>query len=484
MVYAHAEAERQYRTALGLAREIEDEDHEREVMEKLGRLLELTARYDEALGFLEGAAKLYRSVVDREGEARVVGLLGWLHHSRDQYEEGAARIQTLLEELEDAPPSPGLVSLWSALASIRFAEGRNQETLVAAQRATDCARAVGDNRLLAEAEERRGLALSMAGQPQAREVLENAARLAESVGDLTTLGRALNNLSAMPYEGGEVETARSFEERALQVAERNGDVQLVNLIGIKLSDDALGRGQWSQARADLERVRDVLRRMDASSQTGYPLIGLARLSRAEGRWEEAYRSLKEATALAERDGDRPLMWAVQFELAALDLEQGRAETAAVRLRTRLDEANLNKYLHANLLANLAEAHLRMGDVAGAEELASESVERAAALMQGSFLVWPFRVKGMVLAEQGRWDEAEVAFEQALALSRKMEAVYREGRILYEYGIMYARKGEPERARDLLEAALAIFRGLGARPYIERTEQALARALEEEASHSA
>jgi hypothetical protein len=39
--------------------------------------------------------------------------------------------------------------------------------------------------------------------------------------------------------------------------------------------------------------------------------------------------------------------------------------------------------------------------------------------------------------------------------------------------MHVRKGEPGPARERLEAALAIFRRLGARKYIERVEQTLA-----------
>jgi hypothetical protein len=42
-----------------------------------------------------------------------------------------------------------------------------------------------------------------------------------------------------------------------------------------------------------------------------------------------------------------------------------------------------------------------------------------------------------------------------------------------YGLLHARKGEKEPARERLEAALAIFRHLGARKDAERTEQTIA-----------
>ena len=42
-----------------------------------------------------------------------------------------------------------------------------------------------------------------------------------------------------------------------------------------------------------------------------------------------------------------------------------------------------------------------------------------------------------------------------------------------YGEMHLQRGEPPQARERLEAALAIFRRLGARKDIERVEQMLA-----------
>jgi transposase len=40
--------------------------------------------------------------------------------------------------------------------------------------------------------------------------------------------------------------------------------------------------------------------------------------------------------------------------------------------------------------------------------------------------------------------------------------YAEARLLHVYGLMHAQKGGPEPARERLEAALALFRRLGAR----------------------
>lgn len=83
-----------------------------------------------------------------------------------------------------------------------------------------------------------------------------------------------------------------------------------------------------------------------------------------------------------------------------------------------------------------------------------------------------RVKEMAQRQQERWDEAAGTLEKALALVRPMPYPYAEARILHEYGTLYIRKEEPDRARERFRAALDIFRRLGASKDAGRTERAL------------
>lgn len=64
LVFAHSEAEQYYRPATRVARELGDVFRELQVQEKLGRVLWLMARYQEALQALELAAKAYREQYD------------------------------------------------------------------------------------------------------------------------------------------------------------------------------------------------------------------------------------------------------------------------------------------------------------------------------------------------------------------------------------------------------------------------------------
>ena len=90
------------------------------------------------------------------------------------------------------------------------------------------------------------------------------------------------------------------------------------------------------------------------------------------------------------------------------------------------------------------------------------------------LAWvnALRVQAMVRICQERWDEAKRALEEGLTMARSLPYPYGEARLLHVYGQMHTQKGEPVPARERLEAALAIFRRLGARKDAERAEQAI------------
>jgi tetratricopeptide (TPR) repeat protein len=80
---------------------------------------------------------------------------------------------------------------------------------------------------------------------------------------------------------------------------------------------------------------------------------------------------------------------------------------------------------------------------------------------------------MVLARRAAWDEAERAFEEAASVARSVRYPYAEARTLYEWGLMYADRTDPRRARERLEEAAEIFRRLGSRPYSDLAQKAMA-----------
>jgi tetratricopeptide (TPR) repeat protein len=147
---------------------------------------------------------------------------------------------------------------------------------------------------------------------------------------------------------------------------------------------------------------------------------------------------------------------------------GQPEEAIKRLEPLAEEGSADLGV---LLWYLAWAYLCIDDEKHIRQ-AAETAERAVHWGQShaddlASAVW---VQGMVLIRQGRDEEATGVLSEGLALARSMPYPYREACILEQMGILQQQRDDPEQAQARLEEALAIFRRLGAKKDIERTEQ--------------
>jgi tetratricopeptide (TPR) repeat protein len=471
--FANAAAEDYYRALVerldGLGRGLDAA----RVREKLSSVLRTAAWYDEALAVLEQAVQAYRTAGDREGARRTLAQIGQVHAARGTPEDGVRRLRAALETVSTDEPSHGLAALYAALAHLYFASGRTGEQLAAAERAAELARVVDDDRILADAQNRRGLALLLMGRMEdGQRVLEEAIPLAEAVGDLGILSRVLTNVSGVCVARGELDQSRRYAERALEVAERRGDAAQVVFATVTLACNHFFGGEWIQARTYLERALALGRQIGAPRVVGPPLIQLGRLCLAEGTWDDASRYLEEGITAVERSADLGQRLAVDALLAQWEILEGRPDAACARLAPLPDAAGQDVWAGAEVRCAFAWAHLDMGHVAVAEEMVGQAVARVRSQGHRLALVNALWVQAMIATRQGRWEDAELALEEGLSLARRMLYPYAEGRLLHVYGQMHVAKGEPGPARERLEAALAIFRRLGARKDAECIEGTL------------
>jgi tetratricopeptide (TPR) repeat protein len=440
------------------------------VDEKLGGVLGMVGRYDEALEVLERAVEVYREVHDLEAVGRATARIGRTHRYQGTLEEGITRIQPLLGLLTSSGPSSGLASLHLALAYLYFGSSRYEETLEAAERAGELARAVGDEQILAGAEMRRGTALHILGQvEEGCRVLATSVPLAEAAGDLDVLSIALNNLADSYLRTGELDQSRRYLERALEMAERVGNTPYTGFIMVNLAELLNYLGEWDEGGKHLERGAEVVRAAGASWWAAYPPLHRGYLRLRQGRWEDASDALEEAISLADPIGDLQALEYANWFLGEVELMQGRPDAARARLEPLIPAEG--PYT-ACLRTTLAWAYLEQGEVDRAEETAARGLAIAWERQNRLYVPGLLQVQGMVLSRQGKWDGAERVFAEAISLAQSMPYPYAEARALHEYGAMHIRKGEPEKARERLEEALAIFRRIGAKKDVERTEQAL------------
>lgn len=484
-LYAYAEAEQHFRTALGLLAEVDAPDDpagedvrlKAMALEKLGALLKTVGQYGEAIRLLRQAVERYAVLGDLDGQRRAVAHSGRVHLGRGTVDEGLAELSAALDRLGGGTPSPGLAALHLSLAFLLFRSGRYAEQLETAECAAELSRSSGDRRLFAEAMLVRAYALPYMSQQrdESRDfgrALEEVVRLAEEIGDVATLSRALCALGPYFAEKGELEAARRYLSRAMELAERLGDRSRIAFIASTCGFAAYLQGEWDEAQAFFERSLAIYTELDALPDSLAALSGMGQLAIARGDWETGIQYLEEHVRNAESAGDFRWLHRVAIALAERDSLEGCPESARNRLEQLCEHRGLYKGTLLDVQPGLAEAYLEMGDIAGAEQIASRAVQQARAADVQTTLVEALRVCGRVRSAQEHWEEAEQRFREALDLAGRMPCPYAAGRTLFDYGTMLIRQGRWEAGKLRLEEARRIFQALGARPFIERTDHEL------------
>jgi tetratricopeptide (TPR) repeat protein len=433
-------------------------------------MLYIAGRYDEALEVLNRAVGTNRTQRDLEAAGRVVAKMGMAHRYLGTLAEGMALVQPMVDLLTPHGPSPALASLHLTLARLAFLVGRYGEVQEHSERAGQIARAIGDERLLGDAEVGRAAAMGELGHwDQSLQIDQQAIPLIERGGDLLALSSALTSAFAACARLGRIEEATQFVERALALAERIGNPVQTAFILANMGRLLTGLGDWTGAREHLERALALLggaRMVNAVN----PLGALGELAMREGKWEEAAELLNEALTVSQRTGDRQFLEITQPSLAEFDILSGRPQEAV----RRLEDWELAQDVYPSVRSMLAWALLETGAVERAGKVVTKALQSMRAEQNQLELVVALRVYGMVLTRQGETEGATSAFEEGLELARALGFPYPGALILCQMGLLEQQQGNPEKARARLEEALLIFRRLGALKDVEQTEQHVAK----------
>jgi tetratricopeptide (TPR) repeat protein len=482
--FAYGEAERLFRLAAGFALGGESAPPGTGLaalaLAKLGRVLDHTERYDEALTVLEQAAGLYRSLGDRMGEAAAVAEIGWIHRNRGTDGDGLALVSPLVASLE-AENSGGhlgfaLAGLYTALSRLYFGLGRYVDELEAAQRAVDLARNSGNTLVLSVAESRLGGALMFAGRrEEAREALEKAIVLGEGTGNLGTMTVALDNLGEIARDAGDYRQALLDCQRAVVLAEQTGVPGRIGWTLTKLGRIHLLMGEWAQARALFERALHLLG--DDPRSAAHPMMYLGQLDLVEGNLVSGSAQVEAAMGIEGSDRDPWLGWRGTRLLAELNLLEGNPATALSRLQELVEHTGEGQpqgsVMFTLLFGPLAFAYVELGQEDEAEAILANGLARAEAKGQVLARAELLRIRGTLRSRQRRWEEARRDMQESLELVRPMPNPFREAQARVALGELALQMHLDAEAEGHFRSALDIFQRLGARAYAERVERRLA-----------
>jgi DNA-binding CsgD family transcriptional regulator len=236
-------------------------------------------------------------------------------------------------------------------------------------------------------------------------------------------------------------------------------------------------GDWSAAREWAERAIEAYAREGADVWPAFALRGLALVDALEGRVAEAHELATRGLALAEESGDVVVAILHRGILGFLALSLDEPTEADLHLREaeELDaQLAVAHPLRSRIAGDVVEAALGVGDVERAERVV-ERLERAGRAAPTPWtLCVGARSRGLLEAARGDLDAALAALERAVVEHDRLPMPFERGRTLLVEGTVHLRRKEKRLASETLHAALAIFDGLGAPLWAERTRRELAR----------
>ncbi len=302
--------------------------------------------------------------------------------------------------------------------------------------------------------------------------LETGLRFAERARDLRSVYFILLNLNLAHQSRGDLHAARGYNERALVLADQMSDPYLLAHVLNTHGFNVFLLGEWGQAREAFERSSTLFRQAGAPWGTGYPLANLGTYFMVTGHWEVAAPYFEEAQILAEQSQSRQLLRWMQSLLAERELVLGQPQAAQQRLAPLVAEGvSETGLMFARAL--LAWAHLDLGETTEAQRLLAEALAEARDQHQGLVLIDLLPVQARLAARLGRWQEAEQALAEALALAQHGGYIYGEAKMLHTAGLVACQQGNAARAIEQWQAALALFARLGERLYAGQAEAKLA-----------
>ena len=337
-----------------------------------------------------------------------------------------------LAEADRLTPAEGRerAELTLAKAYLARSDDRPTEALAVARTAVKEALAANDRALALEAEEAIAAFAADAGaQEESFRAVERCVDLANAVGDLSGLARALATLTYAALDRGDLATAETLANELLGAESRLGHVSGEAAALRALGRVFFGQGRVEEAEQTLQRALALADPLSQGPQPADPastLLLLGSLAIERGDFPVAATTLADARALAERSPAREhLTTRANAELARLALLQGNVADAQQHAAAAYAGASEHECRRcgAGIAATLVEVACAAGELAIADARRTEGLEHAFRLALPIATAEIRGAAGRLLAARGDVVGGRNECSEALAVFERLGPVY-------------------------------------------------------------
>jgi tetratricopeptide (TPR) repeat protein len=436
--------------------------HERaQLLVAIAELMVVTGDLDHQIAYLERALALYEELGDVERAAQVHSRLGMAHSLIDSIyaehldvERAFGHFDTARPVLERDPPRKALGHLETGVSTALTYGLRIPAGIEAAARAMEIAERLGDDALWSGAAQAFGWHKIVAGElREGFAITERAFELADREQRPFLAFMGSNIRGQWTWGLGAPDEAQAFFERPLRLPYIGKTAYRQEI--------ADGMGRCHLARGELGEARRLLADAKAAWLTHSlrPLLDLW-----EGRWDDVGALAADVLAASRRTGNRWDEWAARYFAGRVQQLRGELAGALESIEEGLAIVvdGGARYFELWARPDLARAYADSGDLPAARA----HVERCLELV-GSGEDWRARAghvalaEAVVLALEGRFDEAPAAFGRAEGAFQRYRLPLDEADALHEWGRALGRAQDRSAAAQRLDEALGILRRHGA-----------------------
>ena len=439
-------------------------DRAEEQDEIVGYHLEEAFRYREALGPLDDPAR----ELGRQAAARLAaaGSRALGRHDVVAVANLLGRAAALLE-----PSDPARIALLPDLAFALWESGSADESRAVMSEALDRAERLGDPEMNAHVSLMRWfLEEDLEGShDRVRSVAEHAATLFERAGDESGMARAWHLIGMVEWDLGQAGRQLTALERALDHAQRAGDVFETAEILLSVTA-ALVRGPTPVpvgiTRA--ERIPDQYPGNRAAE--GFMCHALAHLRARLGEFEAAREAAERYRGFLHDTGQVIGYWRAAEVLFDIEMLAGETEIANAVAEDAYAKLVERDDRWPYLCAFVAQARFALGRYADAAEVAEVASSSAVAVERALGL----GVLARVRAREGDATEAERLIDESVAIVERTDFLFDRGTVQLDRAEVMELLGRDDEARMARERALEMFEQKGDLVSAARTRSLLER----------
>ncbi|MCK4266775.1 MAG: tetratricopeptide repeat protein, partial [Thermoplasmata archaeon] len=247
---------------------------------------------------------------------------------------------------------------------------------------------------------------------------------------------AHRGLGYVHWREGLFDKAIQHYKKCIVSAKKTGDKRILGEINIEMGNATSGKGDLSGAA---EHYKEAIRLLEATEHyselsRAYNNLGDISLQRQE--WDEAIQYFQKCGKAAEKIGYKNMLaWA---------------------------------------LFNMAEAQAKKGELVPALEKTEKAVIMLRKLGDQNGLSGAEKNLGIIYRFMKDWDRSREHFEIAVRLQEEMNNPQPLAETYIEYGAMNVDKGDPDRARSLMQKAIDISVQIQAKEFEKRARKLMKR----------